>query len=183
MVFYLVASTLGAAVTGLAVGLFGVAASSAGAAWLLTFAVLVISIAGVFYGVADLLGWRVHPPTSTWQVPAKWGFYGPTRFAAAFGFSLGLGWATVVPYFGFYMLLAVCASLEAPLQSAGVMALFGFARGVPLVVARSLWARGRPLSISDANRVAHGLAAVSGARGMVIWRGALLVVSTFIVWI
>jgi hypothetical protein len=181
-ILYVGASTISAVGTGVLVGALGSIVIDAGGGWFLTILLVVVSLLSVLYGMADMCGWRLTPPTRLWQVPAWWGVYGPKRFAIAFGVCTGVGWATVVPYFGFYLLLVVCTTLASPLHSALIMGVFGFARAFPLVLAQPLCAPDGHLTLSQVHAFSDRLAAWSGARGMMIWRGALLLGSACAMW-
>jgi hypothetical protein len=64
-------------------------------------------------------------------------------FAVAFGLILGVGFLTFVTFIGYYLLLTVCLIYADPLSGGLVMASYGAARSVPLLLAVLLWrARG-----------------------------------------
>jgi hypothetical protein len=92
----------------------------------------ILIIVGVWACVWDLVGARV--PTNHWQVPRSWARWPWPTYHAAFGFILGLGWLTVVPFASYYLLVAVLIVVGNPTTSALMMTLFGLARAVPLLL-------------------------------------------------
>jgi hypothetical protein len=93
-----------------------------------------VGVICLYFGLRDL-GFLGIPrvPSSMWQVPARWVVH-PHRGAVVWGFFLGSGLATQMPYPSFYALLLVVATLPVPLGAA-VMGLYGFTRALPGVVA------------------------------------------------
>ena len=80
----------------------------------------------------DLIGARA--PTNHWQVPRRWARWPWPSFHVAFGFILGMGWLTVVPFASYYLLVAVLVALASTTTSVLIMTLFGLARAVPLLL-------------------------------------------------
>lgn len=105
----------------------------------------------VAYGLAELSGGTLPVPTGHWQVPRHWGAYGQPAFALAFGVLLGAGFATIVPFIGYYVLLGRCTLAADPAWGAAIMALFGATRTLPLLVAPLIArARGRVYTFAEA---------------------------------
>lgn len=80
-------------------------------------------------------------PQSLWRVPREWGYWGPQRYAAAFGFLLGLGFVTAIPSPAFYVLIVLALSNVSPALIVAVFASFGAIRALPLVIASVASAR------------------------------------------
>jgi len=92
------------------------------------------ALAAAAYGIARLGGRTAPHPQRMWQVPRSWQRFGRMPFAASFGLILGLGLLTYVPFVGFYGLLVVALGLRDPMSGAVVLAAYGLARALPLVV-------------------------------------------------
>ncbi len=94
-------------------------------------------VAGLILGgfallyAAHELGWlRLPAPQSNWQVPNSWGVNRPIVGTFFYGYMLGAGVFTFIPYASFYVLLAWY--LLAGNLAVGLLlgTLYGFARGV-----------------------------------------------------
>ena len=119
-----------------------------------------LAILSACYGLAELLRKPLPVPTRHWRVPRAWGAAGDKWFSVLFGFVLGMGFLTIVPFFGFYTLLVWSAFLANPTESAAALACFGAIRGLPvLLTARAISPRrayfaGLPLAVLDGYAIA-----------------------------
>lgn len=120
------------AVSAITAGLLGTLLSTIGGVLDLIRWLPIIAAICLYLGLRDL-GFMGDPrvPSSRWQVPAEW-VERPHRAAVVWGFFLGTGVATQMPYPSFYALLLVCAALPLPL-AAGVMGIYGLTRALPAV--------------------------------------------------
>lgn len=80
----------------------------------------------------------VRSPQSPWRIPKSWNRFGPTTFAALFGFVLGLGFLTVVSSSGYYVLLVWAAMSPAWSDVWPAFVAFGAGRVMPLILAAIL---------------------------------------------
>lgn len=121
--FAVMAPVAGAATFAVA-GLVGrLAGVDRGAHW----AWAVLALVGLIYGAAHLTRTPIPVPSSTHQVPKLWREYFPPTIASGlYGFGLGIGFATKVPFATFYV--AVAAALVA--GDLAIAAAAGVAFGV-----------------------------------------------------
>lgn len=134
---FVVASIAGAALVGISISLLG--------HWLLDRAAfgpslsLTVGIVALVYAVGDLLHQPLPVPSGTWFVPRQWGALGDRVFAVTFGFVLGIGWLTMIPFIGFHLLLLQCGLNGDAIRGASLFAVFGLFRSLGLwMTARSL---------------------------------------------
>lgn len=164
-VLFVTASVVTASSVG---GLLALVGGAIGLAdWLAPVAVICL-----YLGLRDL-GFLGIPrvPSSMWQVPAGW-VEDPHRGAVVWGFFLGSGLATQMPYPSFYALLLAVAMLPVPLAAA-VLGLYGLTRAIPGVAAAFLprWAgTPDPLAMFRFRVFGHATAGL----GCVVLAGALL---------
>lgn len=136
MGWYLVASTVGGAVSGAAAGAVGM--------WLhalvhpstlaVGVAVVVVCLVGLAFDV-PLLGLRL--PTVHRQVNENWlARYRGWVYGTGFGFQLGLGVATIVTSATVYVALLLALLTGSWVGGAVVGATFGLARALPLLAMR-----------------------------------------------
>lgn len=141
---FALAATASAALVGAACGLLGVAAAAHAPSLRAGLAGLVAAVAGA-YGIAESRGAQWWVPQRHWQVPQAWGWHGRFVFATAFGLVLGAGFLTLIPFIGYYLLVALCVVAADPVRGGVLMGLFGAARAVPvLAVPLVSWARRQP---------------------------------------
>jgi hypothetical protein len=69
-------------------------------------------------------------PSTRWQVPQRWKIFPPTIMAGCFGFMIGLGVLTAVPYSTFYIVLAACLLIGDPFLGILIMALHALAQSL-----------------------------------------------------
>jgi cytochrome c biogenesis protein CcdA len=164
-------------VTGVAVGWLGAVASEAVSAFAVCALSSVIAIGLV---LIEIVRRRAMSSlfSSHWQVPQHWALFGRPWYEMLFGGALGLGFVTVVPFVGYYLLL-LCILANGD-TSTGAVAMFGFGlgRSIPMLTAPFImaskpatrtsyevaaagrlnrWARSSPALIS---RVIAGVAAL-----------------------
>lgn len=75
------------------------------------------------------------PLGSRWRIPRTWRGLGPTKYAAVFGFILGMGVLTAIPSISFLTLLVWCTSAPAWRDVLLVFVAFGASRSLPLAIA------------------------------------------------
>jgi sulfite exporter TauE/SafE len=96
---------------------------------------LLISVAAAsgVYGLAALVGVELQVPTGHWMVPRHWGGYGWNGGALLFGSALGLGLLTVIPFVGYYLVLAFCFLSHRTSIGAVTLGAFGLGRSLPIL--------------------------------------------------
>lgn len=97
--------------------------------------IVILAIVSSVYALSDIADRPIPVPSRHWLVPRDWAAFGSSSFSTLFGVFLGLGIFTIVPFIGFYVVLAGCALLLDPIESAGVLAAFGAMRGLPVILA------------------------------------------------
>lgn len=169
------AYALTATVTAAAIGLLAsIAGGLVGAARFLP----VVAIIALYFGLRELGFIRLGSPvrSSMWQVPARW-THRPLFGPVVWGFFLGSGLSTQMPFPSFYALLAVVTVLPWPL-GAGLMAIYGATRSIPGIGASisRRWA-GTPdvivmLRLRVAGHAASGIACLglAGVLGSLVWQ-------------
>jgi hypothetical protein len=125
-----------------------------------------IAITSLVFGYAGLLGAHIRPPSRCWLVPRSWHAYGRDRFAAAFGFILGLGWMTRVGSIAYWLLLATCFVQGSLFSSLLLFAVFGLVRATPLLLISRVRANG-----ADARTVRAGVDDANLLRAAIRSRG------------
>ncbi|PZR99176.1 MAG: hypothetical protein DLM69_07670 [Candidatus Chloroheliales bacterium] len=142
-IIYIIGSTLGGLSVGLLVSALG---------GLLHGLFQNIIVAGLALGLLTLLyaayevGWlRMPAPQSNWQVPNSWGVEHHIGGTLLYGYTLGAGVFTFIPYASFYVLLGWY--LLAGDLATGILlgALYGLARGVFVLTGGLVEMRGRSL--------------------------------------
>jgi hypothetical protein len=129
------AHTLGAGLSAAAFGgALGWIGSALGAPWGTAGLVVVISVT-LLYAARELLGLPVPVPERRRQVPESWRWrYPPNVASFLYGLGLGVGFLTHVRHGTLIAVGVAAAATGNPLIGAMVMAPFGIARGVSLVV-------------------------------------------------
>jgi hypothetical protein len=165
------AHTVGA---GLSAGVFGAAlgwgGAAVGAPWGTT-AVAILTIVAVMYAARELFGLPIPVPERRRQVPEHWRWrFSPFVASFLYGLGLGVGFLTHVRHGTLVVVAAAAAMTGDPLVGAAVMAPFGLARGVSLVVTgaarssqrlESVAARLDRIAASRLPRVVNGAALVA----------------------
>lgn len=130
---YSVSQVGGAAVTGLAVG--GLALlTRAACSWqplALSAPLGILCAIGALHDL-KLLPFRL--PSRCWQVPQSWKRFRRPLMAACYGFGIGLGMLTRIPFGSFYVVLLACASLQSLLVALVLMVLYGMARATTVAL-------------------------------------------------
>jgi hypothetical protein len=143
VIVYIIGSTLGGLSVGLAFAALGT---------LVAVLLQSIIVAGLILGVFALLyaahemGWLSLPaPQSNWQVPNSWGVEHPLPGTFLYGYTLGAGVFTFIPYASFYVLLAWYVLAGNLWFGMFIGAVYGLARGVFVVTGGLTEMRGRSL--------------------------------------
>lgn len=129
---FMVAALLAAGLLGVALGVVGTWAKQSFVSVERPFATL-LGMTSLAYGGAEAIGADLPVPTRHWLVPRTWHAYGGDVFATAFGVVLGLGFVTVVPYFGYYVLMAACMTIGGPIAGGVAMMVYALTRAAPVV--------------------------------------------------
>ena len=138
VVVYIVASTVGGALVGLAMAALGsgvyLVVPGATAAW----PVLVVGVLALLYGLHEAQLLRLPHPERAWQVPNAWIRRWPIRGTALFGLILGTGLFTFIPFTSYYVVLAWEAGTGSLLLGTALGAAYGLLRGLPALVGGTL---------------------------------------------
>jgi hypothetical protein len=138
VVVYIVASTVGGALVGLAMAALGsgvyMVVPGATAAW----PVLVVGLLALPYGLHEAQLLRLPHPERGWQVPNAWIRRWPIRGTALFGLILGTGLFTFIPFTSYYVVLAWEAGTGSLLLGTALGAAYGLLRGLPALVGGTL---------------------------------------------
>ena len=129
------AHTLGASLSSAALGAaLGWAGGALGAPWGVS-GLLVLVVAGGVYAARELLGLPVPVPERRRQVPEHWRWRYPANVASfLYGVGLGIGFLTHVRHGTLVAVSVAAAATGNPVAGALVMAPFGLARGISLIV-------------------------------------------------
>jgi len=130
---FLLASISGAVIVGLTAGVLGEWAFDNWPHGKIGCSVAV-AILSTIYGVRELVGKPLPVPTRHWMVPRHWGLMGDRWFAVTFGFLLGAGVFTIVPFIGFYTLILCVGLLHNIYEAMAILAAFGLTRGLPVLL-------------------------------------------------
>lgn len=111
-----------------------------------------------------LVGWDSVRPAATacplsshWQVPQGWAVYGSPWYELMFGGVLGIGFITVVPFVGYYVLLIAVMASGSVTMGVIALAVYGLARALPMLTAPLLMHRRGALRIDPAVRATRQL--------------------------
>ena len=125
-----VGSTAGGLVVGCLMGLLGAWVLPEGGPW----QSLCLAIAAAAYALADADVIRVPRPQLNRQVPNVWRWrFPPSMASLMYGIGLGVGVATHIPFASLYVVAASAVLSGDVLGGGAIMALYGFARSLPLV--------------------------------------------------
>ena len=93
----------------------------------------VLGVLALVIVALQALGVRLKVASRCWIIPRTWQAYGGLRFAALFGYNLGLGWKTRVGSNAFWII--VLAGMLVPNLAATVVAfvLFSAIRALPVI--------------------------------------------------
>lgn len=134
---------------------------------------IVLGTCAIVYAIADIAGRQLKVPSSPWRVPRRWGQYGAIVPAIGFGFSIGTGVLTVVPWIGYYLLLVLCCLNHSAALPIVVLATSGLMRGSLGFWSTNFCLHHETLRPNCEIVAAHLLASLS--RALRPWRTALLV--------
>lgn len=136
---FVVASVAGGGIVGWSLG--GVGAITLGAQHL-QYVGLVLGFLAAVLALIEVQLLPLGVPTLYRSVPQHWWIqYGPTKAALAYGFVLGMGVTTFIPFASFYLLLAG-AILLGPEAGGLILASYGLGRAVPVPIASLVIAQG-----------------------------------------
>lgn len=134
---YAVAQIAGALVTGAAMWGIGIGLRTM-LDLDLTVAAGITAVVAVLGALHDLKLAKIWLPTSNWQVPREWRRFPRPLMAAMFGFGIGMGIVTRIPFASFHVVL-IATTLIADLQSALiVMFVYGATRALGVAVTSQL---------------------------------------------
>lgn len=101
-------------------------------------AIMLIAVAALAYGISYVIGRPLPVPKSFKQVPKAWReAFTPAVAALLYGFGLGLGFGTKVPFVPLYLALLGTALTTSSWMGPVAGVLFGIGRSLPLVLLRS----------------------------------------------
>src|SRR5713226_7486162 len=101
---YSVAQVAGAALTGFLLGSIGVLFRTA-FPWQNSSLVIPFGVLAAIGALHDLQLLPFRLPSRCWQVPQSWKKFRPSVMSASFGFGIGLGVLTRIPFATFYLVL------------------------------------------------------------------------------
>jgi hypothetical protein len=135
---YTLGATLGASLIGLGLGALGLAGR-----WLLDLGheantpgvLLPVACLALVGGLRDLGFLRFRLPQPAKQVPRGWmEVFGPHKTGFLWGFAVGLAFSTMIQYTLYYVVALWILLAGSPLLGAQVLALYGLAQGVLLIL-------------------------------------------------
>jgi MFS family permease len=132
---------VGGAVGGITLGL-GAALLAAVVGWIgvpISVALGIAAVAAVVTGCSDLqlLGFRI--PGTVRQVNEVWlGRYRSWVYGSGFGWQVGVGLATFLMTAGVYLVVVLAALTGSPLVALAICTLFGFVRGLAILLGASI---------------------------------------------
>jgi hypothetical protein len=128
------AALFGALLGGLGFGL-ATGVTETGLRWNVLAPWLLVAVAAM-YAARELLGLPIPVPDRHKQVPEWWRtFYSPPVAATLYGVGLGVGFFTFLTYATFVVVSVGALALADPLRGAVIVAPFGLARGLSVVLA------------------------------------------------
>lgn len=130
-----VAHTVGAALSAGAFGAaLGLAGLALGAPWDIG-GLVAVAVVAALYAARELLGLPVPVPERRRQVPEAWRWrLGPNSASFLYGLGLGIGFLTHVRHGTLVAVSVAAAATGDPLVGAAILAPFGLARGLSLLV-------------------------------------------------
>lgn len=144
MAVYTVCQIAGAAVTGVALGTIGAIARVL-RPWELTDLIVPVAILGATGALHDMKLLPFDLPTTCWQVPQSWKRFCPSVMAACYGFGIGVGVLTRIPFASFYLVLFASAAGASAPGGVGLMSIYGATRSFAVaLVARGQAAASDP---------------------------------------
>jgi hypothetical protein len=135
---YVVASTAGGALVGLALAALGSVVYQVVPGPTALWPVLIVGLLALLYGLHEAQLVRLPHPERAWQVPNAWMRRWPIRGTALFGLILGTGLFTFIPFTSYYVVLAWEAGTGSLLLGTALGAAYGLLRGLPALVGGTL---------------------------------------------
>jgi cytochrome c-type biogenesis protein len=135
---YVLASTAGGALVGLALAALGSAVYTVVPGPTAAWPVVLAGLLALLYGLHEAQILRLPQPERAWQVPNAWIRRWPIRGTALFGLILGTGLFTFIPFTNYYVVLAWEAGTGSLLLGAALGAAYGLFRGLPVLVGGTL---------------------------------------------
>jgi hypothetical protein len=124
---YTMAQIAGAALNGLLLGEIGILLRAA-LPWQNTPLIIPFGVVAAMSAVHDLGLLPFRLPSRSWQVPQSWKRFRPSVMSALFGFGIGLGVLTRIPFASFYLVVFACVGLASLPLALGIMVLYGATR-------------------------------------------------------
>jgi hypothetical protein len=132
-----------------------------------------ISLTVLVAGYAEAEQKAIRAPASKWRVPKRWLAAGPTCTALLFGFTLGVGFLTAVPFIGYHVLILLCMLSRSPWAGGALGLTFGAARaGATLLTVIGEWRNHAPGVCAADNLPARLQEAYHAGR---LWRASTLI--------
>jgi len=138
----------GSALTGLILGATGLILQTS-LHWEITALASALAFLATLGGLRDLKLLAFWLPSRCWQVPQSWKRFPPSVMAGLFGFGIGMGVLTRIPFASFYVVLLACLGLANIPVGVGLMALYGTTRALTV----ALVARGQNSAINPRERI------------------------------
>ncbi|HUP27343.1 MAG TPA: hypothetical protein VM409_02835 [Chloroflexia bacterium] len=152
VIMYTAASVLGASTLALLLGLVGRGLHIV-LPWVrLEWAVALLGAASLLYGLHELNIIHLPNPQIGWQVPKSWQRSSRLVGNTLYGYVLGMGIFTFIPFTSFYVLLGweLVAGAMSIKMAVTIGAIYGLSRGVPVVVGGISMLRGTyPMPVSN----------------------------------
>jgi hypothetical protein len=134
---YALSQVAGALSTGLVLWAIGIAVRTL-FAWDSAFAAAITSAVCAVGALHDLKLTTIWMPASRWQVPCQWKRYPWPLMAAMYGFGIGTGVLTRIPFASFHaVLIATILFADLPL-ALGVMLVYGATRAFAVAITSQL---------------------------------------------
>jgi hypothetical protein len=135
---YILASTAGGALVGLALAALGSVAYMVVPGPTAVWPVVLVGLLALLYGLHEAQILRLPQPERAWQVPNAWIRRWPIGGTALFGLILGTGLFTFKPFTNYSVVLAWEAGTVSLLLGAALGAAYGLFRGLPVLVGGTL---------------------------------------------
>jgi hypothetical protein len=130
---YTLSQIAGACLTGLLLGGIGLLLRAL-IRWESATLTPLFTMLAAFGALSDLKLLPLPLPSRCWQVPQSWKRFSPGIMASCFGFGIGVGVLTRIPFASFYLVLAVCAGSASLPLGVVLMALYGMTRAASVAV-------------------------------------------------
>jgi hypothetical protein len=144
---YIIAQIAGATLTGALIACVGWAIQLD--FWHFRACAIALALIAAIGSLHDLQLLPFRLPSRCWQVPQRWKQFHPSVAAACYGFVIGLGVLTHIPFASFYLVVGVCALLANPSLGAALLAVYGAARAAAVAIV----ARGQRVAADPHHRL------------------------------